>query len=413
MKFKYLLLSFVLISIWSCDKKDLNFELVQVATPELMTKADFRNLVEITIPKDIEEAGKIYAYKNYIFVSDVDKGVHVIDNSNPKQPKVTKFIKIPGNEDISVKDDFLYADSATDLVVFDISDINSITLVERLKDVFNIYDYNIPVEAQAVDYGKVDLENNVIVGWTVTTERRKKMDNRFVDVTFQDGVLSTATAESVTGQGGSLARFQIVNNYLYTVGNYQMTIFNIQNLSSPVLENTQNAGWNIETMFQADDYLYLGSTNGMYIYNIKNPSSPEYVSEFMHWEGCDPVVVDGNYAYLTLRGGNDCGQLESVLEVIDISDKTTPKLASRYELENPYGLGIKENTLFVCDGTSGLKLFDKEEPLDVKLTKTYNEIESKDVIPLENSLLMIGGNNLYQYEYVEGGVDLISSYSLR
>ncbi|TGV02498.1 LVIVD repeat-containing protein [Flavivirga rizhaonensis] len=413
MKFKYLFLSFVLISIWSCDKKDLNFELVQVAIPELMTKADFRNLVEITVPKNIEEAGKIYAYKNYIFVSDNNKGVHVIDNSNPKQPKVTKFIKIPGNEDISVKDDFLYADSATDLVVFDISNINSITLVERLKDVFNIYDYKIPVEAQAVDYGKIDLENNIIVGWTVTTERRKKMDNRFVDVTFQDGVLSTATAESVTGQGGSLARFQIVNNYLYTVGNYQMTIFNIQNLSSPVLENTQNAGWNIETMFQADDYLYLGSTNGMYIYSIKNPSLPEYVSEFMHWEGCDPVVVDGNYAYLTLRGGNDCGQLESVLEVIDISDKTMPKLASRYELENPYGLGVKENMLFVCDGTSGLKLFDKEEPLDVKLTKTYSEIESKDVIPLENSLLMIGGNNLYQYEYVEGGVDLISSYSLR
>ncbi|GAA3603243.1 hypothetical protein Q4Q39_13885 [Flavivirga amylovorans] len=413
MKFKYFFLSLVFIGIWSCDKKDLNFELVQVAVPELMTKVDFRNSVTITVPKEIEETGKIYAYKNYIFVSDVNKGVHVIDNSNPKFPKAIKFIKIPGNEDISVKDDFLYADSATDLVVFDISDVNSIVLVERLKDVFNIYDYNIPIEAQAVDYGKADLQNNIIVGWTVTTERRKKIDNRFIDVAIQDGALNTSTAESVTGQGGSLARFQIVDNYLYTVGNYQMTIFNIQNLSAPILENTQNAGWNIETMFHAEDYLYLGSTNGMYIYDIANPSSPEYVSEFTHWEGCDPVVVDGDYAYLTLRGGNDCGQLESVLEVIDISDKTTPKLASRYELENPYGLGVKGNMLFVCDGTSGLKLFDKEEPLQVKLTKIYDNIQSKDVIPLENSLLMIGGDDLYQYEYVEGGVDLISSYSLR
>ena len=413
MKFKYFFLPLFFISIWSCDKKDLNFELVQVAIPELMTKADFRSSVAITIPEKIEETGKIYAYKNYIFVSDVNKGVHVIDNSNPKLPKAIKFIKIPGNEDISVKDDFLYADSATDLVVFDISDINSIALVERLNDVFSIYDYNIPIEAQAVDYGKVDLENNIIVGWTVTTERRKKIDNRFVDVVFQNGALASSSAESVTGQGGSLARFQIVDNYLYTVGNYQMAIFNIQNLSSPVLANTQNAGWNIETMFQAGEYLYLGSTNGMYIYSIANPSSPEYISEFTHWEGCDPVVVDGDYAYLTLRGGNDCGQLESVLEVIDISDKATPKLASRYELENPYGLGIKENTLFVCDGTSGLKLFDKEEPLDVKLTKTYDDIQSKDVIPLENSLLMVGGDNLYQYKYIEDGVDLISSYSLR
>ena len=65
------------------------------------------------------------------------------------------------------------------------------------------------------------------------------------------------------------------------------------------------------------------------------------MSDFTHWEGCDPVVVDGDYAYLTLRGGNLCGQDESVLEVIDISNKTTPTLAARYELENPYGLGIK------------------------------------------------------------------------
>ena len=110
--------------------------------------------------------------------------------------------------------------------------------------------------------------------------------------------------------------------------------------------------------------------------------------------------------------GNPCGQLESVLEVIDISNKTTPILVGRYPLENPYGLGIKGNTLFVCDGTSGLKLFDKVDPLQVKLTKTYHNIQSKDVIPLENSLLMLGENVLYQYTYVEGGVALISSYSL-
>ncbi len=413
MKLNYLFLSLVFFSLWSCDKKDLDFELVQVATPELMTKADFRKSVEIMTPVSIDKVGKIYAYKNYIFVSDVNKGVHIIDNSNPTLPKAIKYIKIPGNEDISVKDDFLYADSATDLVVFDISNINSITIAERLKDVFNIYNYNIPIEAEAVDYGKVDLENNIIVGWTVTTEKRKKVDSRFIAIDVISNDVAFNSAESVIGKGGSLARFQIVNNYLYTVGNHEMAIFNIQSLSSPVLEGKQYAGWNIETMFYADSYLYLGSTNGMYIYSVANPSSPEYVSEFTHWEGCDPVVVDGDYAYLTLRGGNACGQLESVLEVIDVSDKKTPTLAGRYELENPYGLGIKENTLFVCDGTSGLKLFDKANPLDIKLTKAYDDIQSKDVIPLKNSLLMIGGDTLYQYEYIHNGVNLISSYSLK
>ncbi|WP_345273737.1 hypothetical protein [Flaviramulus aquimarinus] len=412
MKLKYLFLTLVFIMALSCDKNDdADYEFVQVASPQLMSKTAFRSSVEITMPQTIEKAGKIYAYKNYIFVSDVNKGVHIINNTNPESPKAIKYINIPGNEDISVKNDFLYADSATDLVVFDISDINSVALVERLEDVFNVYNHNIPIEADVVDYAKIDYETDIVLGWTLTTERRKKSDERFIDIAINDG--ANTTAESATGTGGSLARFQIVDNYLYTVGNYEMGIFNIQNLAEPILENTQYAGWNIETMFQAEGYLYLGSTNGMYIFNLVNPALPEYVSEFIHWEGCDPVVVDGNYAYVTIRGGNVCGQLESVLEVIDITDKSTPTLAKRYELDNPYGLGVKDNTLFICDGTSGLKLYNKADPLNLSMTKVFEDIQSKDVIPLENVLLMIGGDTLYQYNYLEDGVELISAFSLK
>ena len=412
MKLKYFFVSLVFIGALSCDKNDdADYEFVQVATPQLMSKTAFRSSVEVIAPKTIEEPGKIYVYQDYIFVGDVHSGIHIIDNSDPKSPKAIKFIQIPGNEDISVKDNFLYADSATDLVIFDISDINNVSIIEQLEDVFNVYNYDIPVEAEAVDYGKFDFDDDIIVGWTLTTERRKKVDNT-MDIALDDGVVLSAGAESTTGTGGSLARFQIVDNYLYTVGNYEMAIFNIQNLAEPVLSNTQYAGWNIETMFQAEGYLYLGSTNGMYIYNLVNPSSPEFVSDFTHWEGCDPVVVDGDYAYLTLRGGNLCGQLESVLEVIDISDKTNPTLAARYNLENPYGLGIKNNMLYVCDGTAGLKLFERETPEDLRLVNSLKDIQAKDVIPLEKSLIMIGEKTLYQYEYIENNIGLISSYIL-
>lgn len=412
MKLKYFFVSLVFIGALSCDKNDdADYEFVQVATPQLMSKTAFRSSVEVIAPKTIEEPGKIYVYQDYIFVGDVHSGIHIIDNSDPKSPKAIKFIQIPGNEDISVKDNFLYADSATDLVIFDISDINNISIIEQLEDVFNVYNYDIPVEAEAVDYGKFDFDDDIIVGWTLTTERRKKVDNT-IDIALDDGVVLSAGAESTTGTGGSLARFQIVDNYLYTVGNYEMAIFNIQNLAEPVLSNTQYAGWNIETMFQAEGYLYLGSTNGMYIYNLVNPSSPEFVSDFKHWEGCDPVVVDGDYAYLTLRGGNLCGQLESVLEVIDISDKTNPTLAARYNLENPYGLGIKNNMLYVCDGTAGLKLFERETSEDLILVNSLKDIQAKDVIPLEKSLIMIGEKTLYQYDYMENNIGLISSYIL-
>ncbi len=408
---KLLALCVMAVTFFCCDTNDEQYETVQVATPELMSKSDFRKQVEIIPPKpSLNETGKIYAYNEYIFVTDVGKGVQVIDNSDPKAPKAITFIKIPINEDISVKDNVLYADSATDLLTFDISNINNIVLKQRLKDVFEVYNYEIPEDVQVVDYNDFNYQEDIIVGWTITTEQRKKYDNSTNDVFF-DGAISNS-AESTIGTGGSLARFQIVDNYLYAVGSYKMAIFNIKNLQSPVLENTQYAGWNIETLFQANGYLYLGSTNGMYIYSIENPSTPEFVSEFRHWQGCDPVVVDGNYAYLTLRGGNACGQQESVLEVIDIHEKTNPTLVGRYTLDNPYGLGIKDNMLFVCDGTSGLKLFDKTNPLNLTVKNVFNNLQAKDVIPLDNVLLLIGGNTIYQYSYTDKDIEFISSFSL-
>ena len=407
MKFKIFLLSLLVAVLWSCDNTE--YETITVATPVTMSKAEFRNSVEILNPQIIDQSGKIYAYGDYIFINDMFQGVLIIDNTNPESPVNKSYIKIPGNIDIAIKNNYLYADSSIDLVVFDISDINNIQYIERLEDVFSVYDYEIPEEAQEVNWNNYNNEAEVIVDWIITQEEREISNNNddFLEIGGGDFALSTNNV----GIGGSLARFQIVDNYLYTVGENEMAIFDISNLADPFLEATQYAGWNIETMFQADGYLYLGSTNGMYIYSLSNPSNPVYISEFVHWEGCDPVVVDGDYAYLTLRGGNLCGQEESVLEVIDVSNKSNPQLVESYTLENPYGLGIKEDLLFVCDGTAGLKVFDKSNPLNLEMTVQYPNIQSKDVIALENVLLIIGEEILYQYEYTENGISQISTYS--
>lgn len=409
---KQLIFLLTFVCLWSCHNDDTDYEIITVAVPEVMSKTEFRNSVAIQSAKPIVEAGKIYAYGDYIFVSDKDIGVHVIDNSNPKAPKAISYLKIPGNEDISIKNNYLYADSATDLLVFDLSNILNIQLIERLEDVFSVYDYQIPIEAEYADFNNFDFDNSIVVGWNIVKERREII--RESELFFNDTSFSnTSSSEgSNVGVGGSLARFQIVQDYLYTVGSYTMSIFNISQLSAPVLETVQPSGWNIETMFYAEGYLYLGGTNGMYIYSMENPSSPSYVSEFVHWEGCDPVVVDGDYAYLTLRGGNACGQLESVLEVIDISDKTNPTLAARHAMDNPYGLGFKNNSLFVCDGTSGLKVFDKTNPLTLQQIQVFPDIHAKDVIPLNNSLLMIGHGALYQYQYHDKKLQLLSTYLL-
>lgn len=397
----------------SCEKNDNSkYNDYLVARPLKISKIEFRNGVDIIAPRPIEESGKIYAYKDYIFVNDKYRGVHVIDNSNPNNPNKIAFIKIAGNVDISVKDDYLYADSITDLMVLNIADINNISIVNRLE---NVLRDNVvwPSGADFFENTDIDYENEIIIGWETVTERRliSEYEERFNRVDFALAETANA-ADSNTGQGGSLARFKIVANYLYAVDSHNINVFNIQDLENPQDLEDVYAGFDIETIFNRGQHLFLGSMSGMYIYDISSPATPTFVSEFQHGTACDPVVVDGDYAYVTLRGGNACGATESGLFIVDISEISNPTLKISYPLDGPYGLGIKDEKLFVCDGTSGLKVYDKTNVENLVSLNHFKNINTFDVIPMNENLLMVGEDVLYQYEYLENDIKLISTLQL-
>ena len=414
-KVHFLFLLAVTLAIVSCNKDEPDPDLYAdylIATPVMMSQEDFNNSVDILPPQPIEESGKIYAYKDYIFVNDKYRGVHVIDNSDPNSPKKITFIKIAGNVDVSVKDDFLYADSIMDLMVFDISDINNIETVKRLENVLQQY-VTWPVEADVINWNNSGA-GEIQVGWKTKTERMLISDyeEQFL---FRNDDLALAEANSTggdTGQGGSLARFKIVGDYLYAVDSHNINIFEISDLANPLDLEDIYAGFDIETIFNRGEHLFLGSMRGMYIYDISSPDKPEFVSEFEHGTACDPVVVDGDYAYVTLRGGNGCGATESGLFIVDISNIANPELKISYAMDGPYGLGIKDEKLFVCDGESGLKVYDKTDVENLVSLNHFANINTFDVIPLQQSLLMVGDQVLYQYKYLDNDIELMSTLDL-
>tara|TARA_B100000378_G_scaffold10567_1_gene8904 strand:- start:212 stop:1429 length:1218 start_codon:yes stop_codon:yes gene_type:complete len=402
---KLFLLFFLASVVWSCEEvNDSGIERVQVAVPQTMSLAEFRTSVSVENAQPIQQSGKIYAYHDLIFINDQLEGVHVLDNSDPSNPIQKNFLKIPQNTDVAIKDDKLYANSGPDLVVFDLSDVTNIEYETRIENVFNYYYPTMPEGVSYLDESDYDYETEIIIGFEVRTEYREIQN----DIAFFDG----AEASGGTGTGGSMARFKIVNDYLYTVTESEIHIFDIQTQENPIAVNSEYVGWQIETIFNQGDYLYLGSSSGMYIYSIENPAAPSYVSRIDHVVGCDPVVVQGDWAYVTIRGGNDCGQNLSQLEVIDISNKNMPERVAVYEMAEPYGLGIKDDHLFVCDGSEGLKVFDASATPEISLIDHFENIETYDVIPLENVLLMVGGYMLYQYRYTSEGIVLLSSFSL-
>jgi hypothetical protein len=182
-----------------------------------------------------------------------------------------------------------------------------------------------------------------------------------------------------------------------------MQLFNIQDAANPVARTRINLGWGIETIFPYKDKLFIGSQTGMHIYDNANPASPVRLSTFQHARVCDPVVVHDNIAYVTLRSGNECRGFTNQLDVVDITSLTNPRLLRSYPMQNPHGLGVDFPNLFICEGKFGLKTFDARSALDVKQLQHLSSMHAYDVIPLTGTLLVIGQDGLYQFDYTNPG----------
>lgn len=349
-------------------------------------------------PVALEETGKLFLYGKYIFLNEMNKGIHVIDNSNPAAPRNISFINIPGNIDLAVKDNALYADSYGDLLVFDISQPESVSPPKIIENVFpyrNYYSYNRnsanPDSIQViVGYNKKD---------TIMDCETYAQLERCANCMFAVRPASVNAAPSI-GIGGSMARFTIVNDFLYTVTNHELFSFNIADAAQPKQVHKARLGnWGIETIYPFKNHLFIGSNSGMYIYNISNPAIPSYVSQFGHVSSCDPVIADDNHAYVTLRSGTACQGFTNQMEVLNITDITQPKLLKTYQMSNPHGLSKDGNLLFLCDGKEGLKIYDAANPNDIKLKHHIKNLTTFDVILHNNIALVVASDGLYQFDY--------------
>jgi hypothetical protein len=217
----------------------------------------------------------------------------------------------------------------------------------------------------------------------------------------------SGTGDSV-GRGGSMARFTIHDDYLYTVDNSTLNIFDLSNPAEPFYLDRRNKtlDFNIETIFNKDTLLFIGSQDGMYIYSIVAPDNPQPLSYVSHIRSCDPVVASGNYAYVTLNSQNTwCGGNTNALIVYDISDLRNPVEKYTVNLDFPKGLGIDGNKLFVCEAKRGIAVYDVSNPVapvwkdDLQYITEANGVTPYDVIPADGLLLTSTDKGLYQFDY--------------
>ncbi len=217
---------------------------------------------------------------------------------------------------------------------------------------------------------------------------------------------SISYSPSGTGIAGSTARFAISGDHLYVIDRQNLKTYDISNNADPNFTNETEVGPGIETIFPYEEKLYLGARNGMYIYDLSNPAQPstESSSFFSHFTGCDPVVVQDDIAYVTVRASGSCqtGFVAESLIMVDVSDSSNPLTIQETQVENPYGLGIDGNTLFLCQGDLGFSIWNVEDPDNPQMLQQLEDLHSIDVIPRNGLLMIIGQDGLYQYQYLDG-----------
>src|SRR6187401_1068477 len=194
--------------------------------PVYRTKNEVRANIKNNSSREIERPGKIYIRGNYIFLNEIDRGIHIIDNSNRSAPKNIAFIDIPGNLDMAVKGNILYADLYTDLVAIDITDPQQIVVKKFTENIFperyygNGFSQNPTMIIQ--DWVRRDTIVQTDCGGNSGLFGGMKSADVFMSplssFSAQPGTAASGGG-SPFGVGGSMARFTIVNNYLYAVSN--------------------------------------------------------------------------------------------------------------------------------------------------------------------------------------------------
>lgn len=375
----------------------------------------YKRIDEMRVPatyvaaKSLSSPGKIFYYKGYLLINEMHKGIHVIDNRNPEAPDNLGFIEVPGNLDMAVNNDILYVDSYLDLVAIDIRNPTSPVEVNRVADVFqSFYSFDdqlgylveyVPTDiTRTIDCGDNNWGRPIFFEGDMMMAESGAFDNNFGG---NRGISSNSSVSTSVVSGGSMARFTVADDYLYTIDGAEIKIFDVTQ-SSPALKNQLTLQWGIETLFPMAGSLFIGSNSGLIIYDITNPEAPQYLSTFSHATACDPVVVQGNTAYVTLRDGNPCQGFVNQLDVVDVSNLTNPSLIKSYPMDNPHGLSVLNETLYLCEGAFGLKTFDiaNSNQISQNLLDHVTGLFAYDVIvlPPGDHVIVVGQNGLYQFD---------------
>ena len=407
----------------SCEKEGIEVSgtyMYTVLVPEYRARVDVHAEVERQAPRELCEAGAIYARGRYLFVGHAGEGWHVIDNADPRAPRNLAFWRVPGTSQISFLGDRAVVDSYGDVLLLDVDADLSIEVARA-----------VPNALLGTYYAAANQKDSVLVGHRTELVTEEYVGAHYptylICGDFAGGGFAAANASSVAAQSaerggsadfgtgvdqaGSFSRFAVAGETLYALENGLIHPVGLRP-DAPSYEPVY-VSFDIETVVARDGYLYLGAASGMHVLDLAEPGRPVHVATYAHVTGCDPVAVEGDRAVVTVRDGRDCNNDAdvNVLIVLDISDPTAPRPLHTRQMRHPHGVALRGDRVYVCEGDHGLVALELDATRStVSRVVAQRDDPATDVIalPYEGglSVLTIGPEGLRQYGVGPRGEDL-------
>ncbi len=377
---------------------------------------EIRSASLITPSREIEDPEKIFMGENMLLIGEKGLGIHVYDNNDPNNPTPMSFISLPFTDEFFVHKNFIYAVSHYDMVKIDVSNMTAPVIVDRELNAFAEPAMNDNGEALIGFTYEVVTETLKLNG----PEARALKEESVLYFDYMNNMIpNSSIPSSFVGNGtssgmGTLNRIALTSDHLYVITGSSLLTFGNTPSDINLLDNRYIQS-GMETVYEDDEKLFIGTETSMVIVDVSDGENPTVVSTYWHPQSCDPVLPNGDIAYVTLRSAvdNGCFGEENVLTVVDISDLQDPRNINDIPMESPYGMCIQNDHLLVGEGENGISIFDISSPSYPSNKIKFSHVVY-DVIPHpteENRILGAGENGLSQYEvdYDSGTMTLISS----
>lgn len=321
----------------------------------------------------------------YLFVSNGDSGIHVIDNTDPKNPKNTSFIRFPNVTNMKVVDNILYASSMGDIAVLDIADIHNVKLLKRV----------------AISEDKSN--EFIIIGNKLPKDFTTKNTNKFFEYSKND--------------------LTIIGNYIYYINlKKELVILDISDKSNTKIVNRLRLNITkaesieyaeiIQSISYSNDMMAVSSHKKLYLYSIKDLKNPVLLSTLDYSQKLRSprlfvdskkilssgtlldkfsIAMTENKIYLNMD--------KKYIDIINLDDVSKPKFTNSCEVEEDLmysNMIIKNKKLFLIG--KEVKVFDVSNDLNLNLLGKFN-VKSTDFLITDQWLLISLESKKSLYEY--------------